>query len=214
MTSRLQQLAWDRLASTELDPVNPPLVGDAVASILDMMPDSLATEADVKDLAWVIDKQLGKLFNRVWLSSPIAYMAQVPSGKLSSLISSLPADIWNELAWNFKLGGEEIIWFASHLVKQDLLEVGYKLQRKAGTKWALNWIFELLGAAGQVIPWYDEAATANTYRILITGDMGAVSYTAVAEKIVSWCDRFAPKGAKLTEARYNPNGTVNVVLWP
>jgi hypothetical protein len=58
MTSRLQQLAWDRLASTELDPVNPPLVGDAVASILDMMPDSLATEADVKDLAWVIDNIL------------------------------------------------------------------------------------------------------------------------------------------------------------
>jgi hypothetical protein len=87
MTSRLQQLAWDRLATTELDPLDPPVVGDAVASILDMMPDALRDEEDVQDLAWVIDKQLGKLFNRIWLPIPlppeaaaIVYARPLPSG--------------------------------------------------------------------------------------------------------------------------------------
>lgn len=214
MTNRVQQLAWDRLAATELDPVDPPVSAGGLASILDVMPDSLASEQDVKDLAWVIDKQLGKLFNRVWLSSPIAYLAQVPSGKLSGLISSLPADIWNELAWNFKLGGEEIIFFAPLAVKQELLGVGYKLQRKAGTKWALEWIFDLLQVQGQIIRWYEESGTANTYRIKITTDLNGRSYTSVTQMVLFWVDRFAPKGAKLTEIRYNPNLTTDVVLWP
>lgn len=211
MTS-LQQLGWDRLAGTELDPINPP--SGAVASILDVMPEILASDNDVKDLAWVIDKQLGRLFNRAWLASPLSYLGGVPSGKLATLISSLPSDIYNEVAWNFGLGGEEIIRTASHAVKQSLLAQGYKLQKKAGTKWAVAWLLQLLGVTGSVIPWYDEAATANTFRILISSDLGGRSYTEVAQMVLFWCDRFAPKGAKLRELRYNPNGTTDVVLWP
>jgi hypothetical protein len=214
MTSRLQQLAWDRLATTELDPLDPPVVGDAVASILDMMPDALRDEEDVQDLAWVIDKQLGKLFNRIWLASPLTTLGQIPSGRLGGAIASLPGDIYNEVAYNFKLGAEEIIWFAPHTVKQDLLSQGYKLQKKAGTKWALNWVFALLEVQGTITPWYDDASAANTYKIKITSDIGSKSYTQVIEAVLFWADRFAPKGSKLTELRYNPNGTTNVVLWP
>ncbi len=214
MTSRVQQLGWDRLAATELDPILTPTAGDPVLSILDMMPDALADEADVKDLAWCIDKQLGKLFNRIWLSSPLTALGLISSGRLNNAISGLPGDIFNELAYNFALGAEDVIWFAPHLAKQALLAEGYKLQKKAGTKWALNWIFSLLDMQGQIIPWYSETAAANTFRVLFTSDANGKSYTQIVSAVLFWVDRFAPKGSQLYEIRYTPNGTTNVVLWP
>lgn len=160
--------------------------GAQATDLLDLVPESIREEEDIVALTRAIAPEFQNI------AGAVVETVILPN------IASLPEAVLNELAWSMRLNELQIWDDATLAGKRALLINIFAIRKKAGTRYAVRRIFDLLSVVGTVIEWWEEAATANTYRLRLNAtDVGMT--LAALRQIPELLDRFARVSQDLTE---------------
>ncbi len=166
------------------------------AALADFLPESIASEPDMIALALSLDPELQLIAGAVIEALTLPNIANIAAvNGYSHAIETL-----DEIGWAFRLN-ELTVWgamtagqkaaFLSHNPTSGI----FYFMKRSGTPYAVKRIFSILTdlgliGAGQLIEWWEEAATPNTYRIVVSGAFGP-NTAMIQAYIREWCYRFA-----------------------
>ena len=172
------------------------------ASILDFLPESLAAEADIVALSLALDPELRSV------------AAAVVEAVIMPNIDAQPDWVLNEIAWSMRLDELQIWDDATLAGKRQLLHGILAIRKKSGTRYAVRRIFDLLSVTAELIEWWQEAASPNTYRIriVVTGDPGITLHQL--QQIPELLERFGRASQQLTELAVEANSSGPLYLIP
>jgi len=166
-------------------------------SLLDFLPESIASDPDIIALSLAIDPELR------------AVGAAIIEAVILPRISDLEDPILDELAWAFRLNRLQIWDEATTEGKRALLVNIFAIRKKSGTRFAVRRVFDLLSVVGELVEWFEEGAAPYTYRLrLFVVDVGITRDQLV--QIGELTHRFAPTRSQLSEfaVEANPSGPV------
>jgi phage tail P2-like protein len=155
-------------------------------SLLDVLPESIASDPEIIALSLAIDPELR------------AVGAAIIEAVILPRIAELEDPILDELAWAFRLNRLQIWDVATTEGKRSLLANIFAIRKKSGTRYSVRRAFDLLSVTGSVIEWWEEGAAPYTYRLRIfVEDVGVTKAQLV--QIGELVHRFAPTRAYLSE---------------
>lgn len=176
---------------------------DPYLTLLDFLPESIASDLEVIALSIAIDPELRDV------GGAIVEAVILPN------IAQLPEPILDELAWAFRLNELQLWDNATIDGKRALLVSIFAIRKKAGTRFAVRRIFDLLSVIGSLTEWWEEDPPAFpfTYKIQITATDVAILLTTL-QQIRELTHRFAPARAALAELSVAAESRAPVVLYP
>lgn len=160
------------------------------ASLLDFLPESIASDSDIIALSLAIDPELQSV------GAAIVEAVILPN------IANLADDILDELGWAFRLNRLQLWDIATAAQKAAILVNIFAIRKKSGTRFSVRRVFDLLNITGQTIvgqlvEWFEEGAAAYTYRIMLTADQISLSLSQILQ-VFELTHRFAPTRSKLS----------------
>jgi phage tail P2-like protein len=167
------------------------------ASLLDFVPESIASDPDIIALSLAIDPELRDVG------------AAIIEAVILPRISALGEPILNELAWAFRFNRLQIWDEASVEKKRALLVNVFAIRKKSGTRFAVRRALDLTEVDGVLVEWWEEGAAPHTYRLrLFAGDVGITRLQLI--EIGELVRRFARTSQKLREfaVEASPSGPV------
>jgi phage tail P2-like protein len=164
------------------------------ASLLDFLPESIASDADIIALSLAIDPELQSV------GAAIIEAVILPN------IANLPDDILDELAWAFRLNRLQIWDSATTDGKRALLANIFAIRKKSGTRFSVRRVFDLLSVVGSVVEWWEEGAPAYTYRLRLFVNLVGITESQLVQ-IAELVHRFAPTRAQLSELATEADST-------
>lgn len=170
---------------------------DTGLSLVDFLPESIASDPEIIALSVAIDPELRGVG------------AAIIEAIILPRIAELDDPILDELAWAFRLNRLQIWDEATTEGKRTLLVNIFAIRKKSGTRFSVRRVFDLLSVVGNVIEWFEEGAAAYTYRLrLIVQDVGLTR--AQFMQIGELVRRFAPTRTKLSEFAAERDSTASV----
>lgn len=163
-------------------------------SLLDVLPESIASDPDIVALSLAIDPELRSVG------------AAIIEAVILPRIAELEDPILNELAWAFRLNRLQIWDEATTEGKRALLVNIFSIRKKSGTRFAVRRAFDLLSVVGKVIEWWEEGAAANTYRLRIFVGLVEITRSQLVQ-IGELVRRFARTSQKLSEFAVEADST-------
>lgn len=161
---------------------------DTYLSLLDFVPESIASDPDIIALCIALDPELRDV------SQSIVEAIILPR------ISEVPEWVLDELAWTHRLDRLQVWDSATVDGKRAILADIFNIRKRSGTRYALERVFSLLSVTGSIVEWFDDSpvAAAYTYRYRITVvDVGITKDQLVQLGELTY--RFAPASRKLSE---------------
>lgn len=159
---------------------------DASLSLVDFLPESIASDPEIIALSLAIDPELRDVG------------AAIIEAIILPRIADLADDILDELAWAFRMNRLQIWDDATTDRKRALLANIFAIRKKSGTRFSITRVLDLVEVVGSVIEWWEENAAPYTWRLrLFAEDVGVTlrQLTQIGELV----HRFAPTRAKLAE---------------
>ena len=169
------------------------------ASLLDFVPESIASDPEIIAISRAIDPELRSVG------------AAIIEALILPRIAQLDDPVLNELAWAFNLNNFQIWDSATTEGKRALLANIFAIRKKSGTRFAVRRIFDLLSVTGTLIEWWEEHADPFTYRIRILIDSVGVTLSQWLQ-MGELTHRFAPARAQLSELAGESDRTATLVL--
>lgn len=173
---------------------------DATLSLLDFLPESIASDPEIIALSLAIDPELRSV------GTAIIEAVILPR------IAELNDAILDELAWAFRLNRLQIWDDATTEGKRALLVNIFAIRKKSGTRFAVRRVFDLLSVVGKVIEWWEEAAAPYTYRLRLFVDQVDITLSQLVQ-IGELTHRFAPTRAQLSEFAVESSRTANLLTY-
>jgi phage tail P2-like protein len=173
-------------------------------TLLDFLPESLATETDVVAISKALDPEIRAV------ASAIVEAVIWPN------IANLPEPVLDELAWSIRFQ-ELALWDTATLAgKREILTGIFAARKKFGSRYSVRRIFDLIQVTGAVIEWWQDSPVAapHTYRIEVTvpGDPGLSLFTIL--QIPALLLRCARASQKLTELAVISESEGDLLLYP
>lgn len=159
---------------------------DAALSLLDFLPESIASNLEIIAMSLAIDPELRDVG------------AAIIEAVILPRIAELDDAILNELAWAFRLNRLQIWDDATTEGKRALLVDIFAIRKKSGTRFSVRRVLDLLSVTGLVIEWWEEGAAPYTYRLRLFVDEIGISKAQLVQ-IGELTYRFAPTRASLSE---------------
>lgn len=156
------------------------------ASLLDFVPESIASDPEIIALSLAIDPELRDIG------------AAIIEATILPRIAQLDDPILNELAWAFDLNSLQIWDSATTEGKRALLVNIFAIRKKSGTRFAVRRVFDLMSVTGIVVEWWEESAPAHTYRLRLFVDEVGITLSQILQ-ISELTYRFARAAEKLSE---------------
>lgn len=135
----------------------------------DLLPSSIRNDADMAamaDSANPLLREIGEL---------------IPFIELYNNIDLLPEPILRMLAWENNVFGIE--WRLAQTIeeKRALVKDSFILNKRRGTRWAIERVFELLSLEANIVEWWEDGGDPFTFRIRVleVGGRG-ISYDEIA----------------------------------
>ena len=102
------------------------------------------------------------------LQPEIAALADaIPGLELYSRIDELPEPILRLLAWENRVDGAEWSLALTLEDKRNLVKNSFDLNKRRGTRWSIERVFELLRLRAEIVEWWEEGADPFTFRIAV-----------------------------------------------
>ena len=141
-------------------------------ALIDLMPPSLRYDQKIIDVCETLDLEMAEV------KQLIAYSA------IYARIDELPETVIEALAWENKMLGAE--WaIAKTLAKRiELVKNSFILNKKRGTRWAVERIFSILGMRAEIVEWWEEGGEPFTFRISVL-DVTETGFTPEVEQWVT-----------------------------
>lgn len=138
--------------------------------LIDLMPLSLRQDQQIIDICETIDVEM------VEVKQLIAYSA------IYARIDDLPESVIEALAWENKMLGPEWAIAKTRAKRIELVKNSFVLNKKRGTRWAVERIFSIIGMRAEIVEWWEEDAEPYTFRISVLD----VSETGFTPEIEQW----------------------------
>lgn len=177
------------------------------ANLVDFLPDSIAGDAEIVALSLAINPELR------------AVGAAIVEATILPRIAELSEPVLDALAWGFRLN-ELQLWVdatgATSVIeaKRAMLAGWFATAKKSGTVYAVRKIFDLIGATGDVIEWFEEsAAPPYTYRMRVDVTEDGITLAQLTQ-IPELLHRFAPARCQMSELGVETNRRAPLLLYP
>lgn len=135
----------------------------------DLLPSSIRNDADMAAMADSANPLLREISELI------------PFIELYSNIDLLPEPILRMLAWENNVFGIE--WRLAQTLeeKRALVKDSFILNKRRGTRWAVERVFELLGLEADIIEWFEDGSDPFTFQVRVS-DVGGrgISYDEIA----------------------------------
>ena len=141
-------------------------------SLIDLMPPSIRYDKQVINACQSLDVEM----NEVKLL--IAYAS------IYARIDELPESVIEALAWENKMLGAEWAIAGTLEKRRELVKNSFLLNKKRGTLWAVERIFNILGMTAEITEWWEEDAEPFTFRISLL-DVSETGFTPEMEQWVT-----------------------------
>lgn len=172
-------------------------IDDADLSLVDFLPESIASDPEIIALSLAIDPELRDVG------------AAIIEANILPRIAELEDDILDELAWAFRINRLQIWDVATTAQKRTLLADIFAIRKKSGTRFSITRVLGLVSVVGSVVEWWEEGAAPYTWRLrLFAGGVGVT--VAQLVQIGELVRRFAPTRAKLSEFAVEDDSTAQV----
>lgn len=174
------------------------------ASLIDFLPESIASDPEIIAISLAIDPELRSVG------------AAIIEATILPRIASVDEAVLEELAWAFRLNRLQVWDVASAAGKRAVLTNIFELRKKSGTRFAVRRALDLIGAVAvgvehEIIEWFEEGAAAYTYRVRFTvADEGLTLFQQQAAAELT--HRFEPTRAELSEMAWQRNSDIDP-LW-
>jgi phage tail P2-like protein len=164
-------------------------------SLLDFLPSSIKSEPEIVAMSKALDPEIR------------AVVAAIAEANILPRIDDQPEWVLDELAWAFKID-ELLAWSAIDANgfpvqapisgKRAILRNIIALQRKAGTRWAVRRVVELLGVTARLIEWFVDGGDPYTYRLEVT--VTDEPLTEIQQQaVIEIAKRFAPVRSRMSD---------------
>jgi phage tail P2-like protein len=171
------------------------------ASLLDFLPESIASDAEIIALSLAIDPELQNVG------------AAIIEAVILPRIADLSEEILEELAWAFRLN-QLLLWDASTLDgKRALLVNIFQVRKKSGTRFAVRRVFDLMSVVGSVVEWWEEGAAPYTYRLRLFVEEVGITLDQLLQ-IDELTHRFAPTRCQLSEFAVESSKAAPLLIYP
>lgn len=123
--------------------------------LLDLLPASITPDGQVQAASAAVQPQLDDINEKI------------PFIELYKNIDQLPEPILRMLAWENGVYGAE--WRLAQTIddKRNLVKGSFMLNKRRGTRWAVERVFELLRLKAVIAEWWEEDGPPATFRIKI-----------------------------------------------
>lgn len=169
-------------------------------SLVDLLPPAIASDEDIIALSLALDPELR------------AVSAAIEEAIIWPNVDNLPEAVLDVLAWDCRLNELQIWDDATLAGKRALLKNIFAIRKKSGTRYAVRRIFDLLSVVGELIEWWQEGASHDTYRIRlhVEGDPGLTLHQL--QQIPELLARFARTSQSLSELAVESNTPAPLAL--
>lgn len=171
------------------------------AQLLDFVPESIRSDPEVIAICEALDPELQAV------SDSIVEAIILPR------ISALTEPVLDEIGWMMRLDRLRAWDVADVAGKRRLLANILDLRRRAGTRYAVRRVFDLLLLTATVIEWWEEAATPHTYRIEVDAAEDGVTLLEL-QQVPDMAKRFARTSQRLSQFAVTLTRTGTVYVYP
>lgn len=148
-------------------------------SLLDIMPDSIAGDGDVKAAAAAIDKQLRAVSGATDAPAIYANLDNLTGAILDSLAVQYDVTVWRDT------------WADS--IKRNVLKTAISDKRKKGSVYAVKNALASLGAAASISEWFEYNGAPHTFKIYVAqSEIPGHVASEVQEDVISLVDDAKP----------------------
>ena len=141
-------------------------------ALIDLMPPSLRYDQKIIDVCETLDLEMAEV------KQLIAYSA------IYARIDELPETVIEALAWENKMLGAEWAIAKTREKRIELVKNSFILNKKRGTRWAVERIFSILGMRAEIVEWWEEGGEPFTFRISVL-DVSETGFTPEVEQWVT-----------------------------
>lgn len=180
-------------------------------SLLDFLPESIASDPEIIALSLAIDPELRDVG------------AAIIEAVILPRIAQIDDPILNELAWAFRLNRLQIWDDATTEGKRALLVNIFAIRKKSGTRFAVRRVFDLMSVTGIVVEWFEDIIDLGgpepvtplpyTYRLRLFADDTGITRAQLLQ-INELTRRFAPTRSRLREFAVESDSRAALTLQP
>lgn len=125
--------------------------------LIELVPDSIKGDGQVQAATGAVQPHLDDI------------TSQIPIIELYENIDTLPEPILRMLAWENRVYGPEWLLARTLSERRALVKDSFVLNKRRGTRWAIEWIFELLRMKAVIAEWWEPGENGDpaTFRIAI-----------------------------------------------
>jgi phage tail P2-like protein len=171
------------------------------ASLVDFLPDSIASDQEILALSLALDPELQSV------AGAIVEAIILPR------IATIDEKVLDELGWAMRLNELQLWESATVDGKRSLLANIFAIRKKAGTRYAVRRIFDLISVTGTIIEWWEEGREPFTYRLIITITDVGITFAQLTQ-IPELLQRFAPTRAYLAELALTGEESGSLFIYP
>jgi phage tail P2-like protein len=172
------------------------------ASLLDFLPESIASDPDVIAMAKALDPELQSVAQDI-----------IQAVILPNIANITDENVLDSLAWAFRLNELQLWDDATIAGKQALLVNILAILKKSGTRFAVRRIFDLMSLVGVVVEWWEESAAAYTYRLRIIIDEIGITLSQLLQ-VSELTHRFESTRSQLSELGVESDRRAPLDIYP
>lgn len=124
-------------------------------TLLELIPHSISNDTAVQDMARALQPDIDVINE------------SIPLIELYSRLDELPDGILHMLAWENKMGGPEWGLTITREDKINLIRNSYELNKRRGTRWSIEKVFELLRFKPEIVEWWEDGAPPYSFKIRV-----------------------------------------------
>lgn len=128
-------------------------------TLLELLPSSIAGDETIQAACETVQPELD------------AVTGVIPTFEIYRRLQAndLPIDVLRLLAWEHRVYGVEWRLALTLEAKHELVKNAFELNRRRGTRWAVERVFDLIGLHAELREWWEpgESGTPGTFRISI-----------------------------------------------
>lgn len=127
--------------------------------LVEILPESIRNDAQAAAAAQAVQPDLD------------AVTDNIAAIELYARIDELPEPILHLLAWENRVAGVE--WRLARTIreKRQLVRYSFELNRRRGTRWAVERVFELINLEATIVEWWEDGGDPFTFKIFVS-DVG------------------------------------------
>ncbi|MBR1953276.1 MAG: phage tail protein I [Lentisphaeria bacterium] len=149
-------------------------------SLLDILPDSIASDENIRAIAAAINPYFQLLASQVDIPAVFVNIDDLPDGALNHLAVQFDVNPYRD-TWDIEL-------------KRAAIKNNVANKRVNGTLYAIKKAVEILGATVSIIPWYDQVplGTPGTFMLEVQYSGEAISSVEIQEDVKKAIDYAKP----------------------